>query len=212
MNIDIKQRHEKKLKQLVVGMEKIAATNIENSLKATETYLKHEFGYVEEQSILEYKEYYRKLIMYYQFKLNNHFETINKCHEENYETMKNTIMKKNKDEFDLIEIKFLNKLQAQKAQIIPKLSLNQDGKKNKEKNECSVRQKSDKLDELKRNNQRLKFYKAEIKKMLNNYLNAVTSMEKQRFDYVLNKEKIFQKYLCDPTAVELEQLITYKIT
>lgn len=208
--MEVKSKCEEKIKQLVVDIEKRATINLNKLITATEKYLNLEFEYVEEQNLSEYKEYYLQLTMYYELKFKNNLDNMKKEHEENYKTVKNRIMVKHKNDFDSVKIKLQNKLQAQRVEVIPKLSVIHDGDEKRKKRECFEKQKADKYEELIWSNQQLEYFKEKIKSVLNNYYsNATTFLEKQRFGYVLDKEKIFQKYLqqCRPTEIELEQSI-----
>lgn len=207
MNMEAKNKCEEKLKQLVADMKKRAEINLKKSITVMEKYLNREFEYVEEQNLAEHKEYYLQLLMYYELKFKNNLDDMKKKYEENYRFVKNRIVKKNMNGFNSTKIKLNNKLDDQKVEINQILPIIQNIDEKEKKNECFKKQKANKQNELIWTNQQLEYFKDKIKSVLNNYSNAVTLMEKQRFGYVLDKEQLFQKYLCHPTAIELEHVI-----
>lgn len=205
--MEAKNKCEEKLKQLVADMKKRAEINLKKSITVMEKYLNREFEYVEEQNLAEHKEYYLQLLMYYELKFKNNLDDMKKKYEENYQFVKNRIVKKNMNDFNSTKLKLNNKLDDQKVEINHILPILHNIDEKEKKNECFKKQKANKQNELNWTNQQLEYFKDKIKSVLNNYSNAVTLMEKQRFGYVLDKEQLFQKYLCQPTAIELEHVI-----
>lgn len=85
-------------------------TKIEKSLKYRENYLKQEFGFVKEQNIADFKEYYRQLLMSYRLQFEKKKDDIEKKHSKKYKHIRKSYTEKYKKMLDLEKIKLEEKL------------------------------------------------------------------------------------------------------
>lgn len=174
-----------------------------------EKYLNQMFDSFKEQSLADAKENYQNLIMSYNLKFENHLVDVKKEHNKNYENMKNSLKKSYREAFDSAKIKLQMKLLQNKSESVSELSVKRDDDIDRKITESLLKQKTEKLEMLNQKHQELKFCKSKIKSVLNNYsqLLIMTENLNSSGNYILDKNKMFEKYLSHPTAMELKQLI-----
>lgn len=204
--MNLKNTCQEKIKQDKINLKKTMLFQVEKSIREREEYLQLEFERFKEQNLTEYEEYYRQIIVSYRLWCENQLDDVKKEREKIYKNTKISLEKKYKEIINTKKIKQQREL-IKKSEFSLKSSNVRDLKIQSEKesfNKCIMA----KVDELNRKDQQLEFCKDKIKCVLNNYSNSLTLALKHRnsdVSYVLDKQKLFQKYLGQPTAVELEQ-------
>lgn len=203
--MSLKEIYENKIKQYTTDAEKMALKNIEKTLIAIEKNLSLEFGYFKDQNLADFREYYRQLIMNCNLKYENYQYDLKNEHNEKFENTKQLLVEKYKKSLNSAKTRLQMELQSKNK----KLSDARGDETKRNRIAWLKNQKSKKLGKLKQIHRDLEFCKEKIKSVLNNYESAVILTEKRSsdIDYVLDKNKMTQKYLGPPTAEELERFI-----
>lgn len=187
-------------------MEKTLLLKAEPALVERENHLKKELRCFEESNLTEFQEYYRQLLESYRSQHENRINAVEKEYENKYELMKVSLQKKYKDIIDARINLFKEKLNK-KSEIISNSLVDND--KSTKKVESLKNQITEKHDELNQKNRQLEFCKKNIKNVLNNFVNLSTLTTRKHnsvTNNILDKQKMFQKYLGLPTEVDLELL------
>lgn len=203
--MNLREKYENEIKQYAINAEKIAIKNIEKTLKIKEKNLSLEFEYFRDQNLADFREYYRQLIINCNLKYKNYQNDLKNEHNEKYENTKKLLKEKYKISLDSEKTRLQMKLQYKNT----KLSVTNGDETIHNRIAWLKNQKAEKLKKLKQIRRDLEFCKGKIKIVLNNYENAVTLTEKRSsdIDYLLDKNKMTQKYLGPSTAEELKRFI-----
>lgn len=163
-----------------------------------------EFGYFKEQSIADFQDYYRQLISMYRQRFERHLEDAKREHAEDYEELKQSLQKRNREAYESKKKFFEEKLLViESAFAVDQTPVYNDDIKRKKK-EIFEKIKTKKLDTLNRKDRQLNFCKEKIESVLRNYISLVVAAGD---GHLLDKNNLFQKYLGSPTAVELKRVI-----
>jgi len=181
---------------------------IEKLLIEQEKYLNLIFDSYKGQCLANTKENYQYLMKSHRLEFENYLNDLKKKHKNNYENLKNSLKKSYQKAFNLAQIKLQSKLLQKNKKSVPKLSIEHDDT-HKNVTISFLKQKTEKFEMFYQNDQKLTFCKNKIKSVLNNYSKLVISMENlnSNKNYILDKEKMFEKYLSFPTTIQLKQLI-----
>lgn len=206
--METKHKCKENIKQNVINAKKITLENVANTSKTIENNLKNEFEYLKEQALAELKEYYQKLLLSNRLTFERRIDDMQKKHDKTYNRTKLSLDKFYKEALNLEKIKSQEKYLLEKPEINIKPSVKMYNNK-KETLEIQI---AEKLKKLNKYNQQLTFLKNEIEIVLNNYTKLVILTEKSNsaINFILDKEKMYEKYLGCPTAIEIEQLIDYE--
>lgn len=178
--------------------------DIEKWSKERERCQQQEFGYFKEQSIADFKDYYRQLITTYRMRFERHLEDLKTEHTQHYEKLKESLQKRNRKTYDSKKKYLEEKLLSIESEFaVDQIPVYNDDIKRKKK-EIFERIKTKKLDMINRKNRQLKFCREKIESVLHNYINLVVAADN---GHLLDKNNLFHKYLGSPTAAELKRVI-----
>lgn len=206
--MESKHKCKEKIKQNVINAKKITLENVAKTSKTIENDLKKEFEYLKKQAVAELKEYYQQLLLSDRLTFERRINDIQKKHDKIYNRTKLSLEKFYKEALDL------EKMKSQEKYVLenPEFNIKPSVKMYNNKKEMLKIQIAEKLKKLNKYNQQLTFLKNEIEIVLNNYTKLVILTEKSSstIHFILDKEKMYEKYLGCPTEIEIEQLIDYE--
>lgn len=206
--MESKHKCKEKIRQDVINAKKITLENVAKTSKTIENNLQKEFEYLKKRALTELKEYYQQLLLSDRLTFERIIDGMQKKHDETYNSTKVSLEKFYKEAVDLEKMKLREKNVLEK----PKINIKPSVKMYNKKKEMLKMQIAEKLEKLNKYNQQLTFLKNVIEIVLNNYTKLVILTEKSNsaINFILDKEKMYEKYLEYPTAIEIKQLIDYE--
>lgn len=203
-----KHKCKEKIKQNVINAKNITLENVAKTSKTIENNLKKNFEYLKEQALAELKEYCQQLLLSDCLTFQRKIDDMQKKYDKTYNRTKLSLDKFYKEALNMEKMKAQEKYELEKPEINIKPSV----KMCNNKKEMLKIQIVEKLKKLNKYNQQLTFLKNEIEIVLNNYTKFVILTEKSNstINFILDKEKMYEKYLGCPTAIEIEHLIDYE--
>ncbi|VVC34235.1 Hypothetical protein CINCED_3A015155 [Cinara cedri] len=205
---DTRNGCEERRKQYLMEVKRLTSADFQESILEQKKHLGKKFERFKIQNLADFKNYYRQLIDCYQQTNEKQLADMKQKHDENYENLKKSLIKKYNRDLALAKINYQRILSSKQSQPPPELPVINDDETNRKELESLIQQRTKKLNDLNRDSRQLMFYKMKIKSILNNYGKIVTMMVPQPSDvhYVLDKKMMIEKYLGRPTKNELKQL------
>ncbi|XP_027840076.2 uncharacterized protein LOC114121803 [Aphis gossypii] len=115
---DLTNKCEVKQEEYKIDAKNKMFRSIEKSLKLRENFIKQEFGYFKEQNLADFKDYYRRLILFYRLNFEKRLADMEKKHNTKYETMKQSFVHQYKKKIDLEKKKLEEKLLLEKLNLL----------------------------------------------------------------------------------------------